>query len=230
MFREIPARYRRGVDGVAVRPEAVPHPEIPEVFTLGECRTTDWPSAYGGAGDIHSAVVLYHGSFVALSEREPDFDWEAELWETLTHELRHHLESLASDDALERLDYAQDHNYARAAGEPFDPLFYRWGTRVAKHTYRVGDDWFVEVPVAPREAAAGRAHVRWRGVARELALPGPAARLTFVRLEPDAAGPGDVHAVLRLRRGLGSWLWDLLRGHRWPAVTEYDLTEGEGDE
>ncbi|MGH7545632.1 MAG: metallopeptidase family protein, partial [Gemmatimonadota bacterium] len=129
MFREIPARYREGVDGVRVRPERVPHPELPEIFTLGECRTEEWPSPYGGPGALHSSVVLYHGSFVALAAAEPEFDWEAELWETLTHELRHHLESRANEDALERLDYAEDQGYARAAGEPFDPLFYRSGER-----------------------------------------------------------------------------------------------------
>lgn len=223
LFREIPERYRRGVDGVTVRAEAVPHPELPEVFTLGECRTQDWPSAYGGPGDVRSSVVLYRGSFVALAEREPDFDWEKELWETLTHELQHHLESLANEDALERLDYAEDQNYARAAGEPFDPLFYRGGARAGRHTYRVGDDWFLEVPWGAASAAAGRARVSWRGAERELSLPGPAALVTFVRLGPDATGPGDVYAVLRVRLGLWSLLRDRLRGRRWPAVAEYDL-------
>jgi hypothetical protein len=217
------------VDGVVVRAETVPHPEIPEVFTLGECRTADWPSAYGGTGEIHSSVVLYHGSFVALAQRDPDFDWESELWETLTHEIRHHLESLANEDALERLDYAEDQNFARAAGEPFDPLFYRSGIAVTRHAYRVADDLFVETRIGAEEAAAGRARVVWRGAVHEIALPGPAALATFVRLGPDPAGPGDIYAVLRLRRGPWSALRDWMRGRRWPAVAEYDLSE-EADE
>lgn len=225
MFREIPARYREGVDGVRVRPERVPHPEIPEVFTLGECRTEEWPSAYGGPGALHSSVVLYHGSFVALGAVEPEFDWEAELWETLTHELRHHLESRANEDALERLDYAEDQNYARAAGEPFDPLFYRSGERAAEHTWRVGDDWFVEARLSAEEAAARRTRVTWRGAEHEVAWPGPTAIVTFVRLGPDEAVPGTVSAVLRLRRGLVGLLLDAWRGRRRPVVAQYDAEE-----
>jgi hypothetical protein len=228
MFREIPARFREGVDGVVVRRATVPHPEIPEVFTLGECRTTDWPSPYGGPGEPHSSVVLYYGSFAALAERDPEFDWEAELWETLTHELRHHLESRADEDALERLDYAEDQNYLRAAGEPFDPEFYRYGDRVGRRTYRVGDDLFVETPWSVEAAARGRARVVWRGAEREIVVPGPAARFTFVRLGRDPAGGGDVYAVLVLRRGLWAAWRDRWRRRHWPAIAEYDL--GEEDE
>lgn len=225
MFREIPARYREGVDGVTVRPERVPHPEIRDVFTLGECRTDEWPSAYGGPAQLHSSVVLYYGSFVALSELEPEFDWEAELWETLTHELRHHLESRASEDALERLDYAEDQNFARAAGEAFDPLFYRSGERVGEHTWRVGDDWFVEARIDAAAAAARRARVAWRGAEREVIWPSPTAWVTFVRLGRDTVGPGDVYAVLRMRRGFWRWWLDHWRGLSRPMVAEYDAAE-----
>jgi hypothetical protein len=45
-------------------------------------------------------VALYYGSFVAVGDGDPSFDWEDEAWETLTHELRHHVESLAGDASL----------------------------------------------------------------------------------------------------------------------------------
>ena len=46
--------------------------------------------------------VLYYGSFLEVAGE--GFDWEAEVWETLLHELRHHLESLAGRDDLVRED------------------------------------------------------------------------------------------------------------------------------
>lgn len=231
IFRQIPRRYREGVDGVVVRRETVPHPELPEIYTLGVCETSDWPSAYGGTGEVHSSVVLYYGSFRALQRTDPAFDWEAELWETLVHEVRHHLESLASEDALERLDYAEDRNFARVAGEEFDPYYYRQGERVGKRIYRVGDDWFVERTIDDREAAAGETQVGWRGDERRIALPGPAARVTFVRLGPDESGFGDVYAVLLRRRPFWSAISEWLRGSETPRVAEYDLSpeDGAGD-
>src|SRR4029079_8025848 len=90
------------------------------------------------------AVVLYYGSFLRLSKQEPEFDWEEELWETLTHELQHHLESLADEAALVALDYAMDENFKRLEGEPFDPFFFRSGTRVADGVWRLERDVFLE--------------------------------------------------------------------------------------
>ena len=126
-WERIPEEYKQGIDGVRVLRRAKAHDELPDVYTLGECTTEAYPSEYGGPDTIRSAVVLYWGSFVALAELDPEFDWEDELWETLTHELRHHLESLASEDALEDVDYAADENFRRYEGEPFDPFFYRLG-------------------------------------------------------------------------------------------------------
>ena len=60
---------------------------------------------------------LYYGSFRELARLDEDFDWEAELWETLTHEVRHHRESTAGEDALEDLDWAEDENFRRRAGK-----------------------------------------------------------------------------------------------------------------
>ena len=126
-WERIPHGYRTGVDGLRVLPDALPHGDLPDVFTLGECVTEAYPSDFGGPDTIRSAVVLYHGSFRELAARDAAFDWEHELWETLTHELRHHLESLASEDALEDVDYAADENFKRLNDEPFDPYFHQRG-------------------------------------------------------------------------------------------------------
>jgi hypothetical protein len=89
-------------------------------------------------------VVLYYGSFRKMAEDQPDFDWEGELWETLTHELQHHLESLADEDALEAMDYAVDESFKRERGEPFDPWYFRWGEPMREGVYRVEEEVYVE--------------------------------------------------------------------------------------
>ena len=75
---------------------------------------------------------------------QPDFDWEGELWETLTHELQHHLESLADEDALEAMDYAVDESFKRERGEPFDPWYFQWGEPLDDGVYRVEDEVYIE--------------------------------------------------------------------------------------
>ncbi|HBT47818.1 MAG TPA: hypothetical protein DEA73_08095 [Peptococcaceae bacterium] len=49
-------------------------------------------------------IVLYYGSFAALLGGSPRKIWEREVRETVRHELRHHLESLAGVDDLTRED------------------------------------------------------------------------------------------------------------------------------
>src|SRR5690606_31032800 len=151
---EIPEEYKEGVDGLIVERSAQPHPTLPDIYTLGECVTEAYPSEWGGPETTRSAVVLYYGSFWRLSRLDPEFDWDEELWETLTHELKQHLEWLADEDALEEVDYAVDENFKRAHGEPFDPFFYRSGEEVADGVWKVERDYFIE-----REIAAGAAPV-----------------------------------------------------------------------
>ena len=140
IFREIPEEFKHGIDGLRVVRRAEVHPELPGIYTLGECRSEFYPSDFGGPGDVHSLVYLYYGSFLELARRSDDWDWEGELWETITHEVRHHLESLASDDALEVQDYAEDQNFARREGRPFDPFFFQHGDRLDERTFYVDGD------------------------------------------------------------------------------------------
>lgn len=199
--RDIPSEFEGGVIGVEVSPKTVPHPLLADIYTLGECIPLEWS---GSGADLQSRVVLYHGSFQALSRLdEGDFDWRAEAWETLTHELRHHLEWRANVTALEAYDWAGEQNFARHEGQPFDAVFYRSGEPVAAGAWKVDDDVFLE---------AGPQFV-WHGRRYRVPLAGiqPPAFLTLDGLADPP--PGDAVLVLPKRASLAD-LW------RRPKVTE----------
>jgi hypothetical protein len=217
-WERIPAEYREGVDGVVVNRSARPHPSLPDIYTLGECLTESYPSAFGDADTIRSVVVLYYGSFFRLSRLDPDFDWEAELWETLTHELQHHLESLAADDALVDMDYAADENYKRYQGEPFDPFFFRHGLP-DEGWLRVEDEFFLEVAVPP----GARAAFDWQGRCYEAELPAEAGAVTFIAVVGGVAEPpAGLHLVLVQRPSLRERFRALWRGGA-PQVVEHEV-------
>jgi len=199
-WERIPEEYRSGVDGLVVRRPAVPHPTLPDIYTLGECVTESYPSSFEGPDTVRSLIVLHYGSFLRLSRLDPEFDWEGELWETLTHELQHHLESLAADDALVDMDYAADENYRRYQGEAFDPWFFRSGLREGEW-FRAEDEWFLEVIAAPGEAVP----FTWSDAAYEVVVPDTeGADVAFLRVEGVPDGPAALHLVAV--RPPGSWL------------------------
>ena len=168
--------------------KTVPHPVHADVYTLGECIPLEWS---GSGADLQSRVVLYHGSFQALAGLGAgDFDWRAEAWETLTHELRHHLEWRANVAALEAYDWAAEENFKRHEGEPFDPVFYRSGEKVAAGVWKVEDDVFIE----------GSAELIWHGARYRVKIP-DAARPLFVTLD-SLVEPPPGEAVLVLPRRL----------------------------
>lgn len=243
-WAEIPDEYRRGIDGVRVLRRAKAHDELPDVYTMGECVTEAYPSEYGSAETTRSAVVLYHGSFAALADLDPAFDWEEELWETLTHELQHHLESLAREDALEDFDYAADENFKRYEGQAFDPTFYRGGARtgqlaslridgtrdaLALESFRVDADWFFELVYSPARPPSGRVTFEWAGARHAFELPLPRRDVTFLVLgesfEPEPLGDhavDEVCIVLVRRAGLLRGIVDALRG-RPPSVEHVEI-------
>lgn len=244
-WAEIPDDYKHGIDRVRVLPRAKPHDELPEVWTLGECVTEAYPSDFGGPETTRSAIVLYHGSFSRLADQDEAFDWEDELWETITHELRHHLESLAAEDALEDVDYAADENFKRQDGAPFDPFFHRSGEPVDSEDTpeliidgslvsdlacrRVEGDWFFEVTRPADAAPHGRAVLEWVGARHAFELPVTTSDVTFVLLgagfepEPVSGHRVDEVAIVLVRRA-SPWraALDALRG-RMPTVEEIEV-------
>jgi hypothetical protein len=190
-WERIPDEYRSGVDGLVIERAASPHPSLPDVYTLGECVTESYPSALGDADSIRSVVVLYYGSFFRLSRLDPDFDWAGELWETLTHELQHHLESLAADDRLGGMDYAADQNFRRYQGEPFDPFFFRHGMPEGGWL-RVEDEYFLEV-----QPSANAIDFEWSGARYRCNVPVATADVTLATVVAGVVGaPEALHLVI----------------------------------
>ena len=188
MQREIPPEFQGGVVAIEVSPKTLPHPVRGDIYTLGECIPLEWS---GSGANLQSRVVLYHGSFQALA-RLGDFDWRVEAWETLTHELRHHLEWRANVAALEAYDWAAEQNFARHEGEGFDPVFYRSGEHVAEGVWKVDDDVFIEADPDALVWHGRRYSVRAR--------PEPPAFLTLDGL--DEPPPGDAVLVVPRRTTL----------------------------
>jgi hypothetical protein len=195
---EVPARFLDGIAEVVVSPRTVPHPMRPGIFTLGEC--VPLPTGQGSEVDaVQSRLVLYHGSFAALAQDEPDFDWRGEAWETLTHELRHHLEWRARRPDLEDFDWAVEQNFARQDGEPFDPGFHLDGEPLGDRSFRVEDDVFLDRVV---RAVPPALELSWRGREYRVTPPPDATLPAFLTVEGVAKPPpGDLILVLR-RTGL----------------------------
>ncbi|HEU5303466.1 MAG TPA: metallopeptidase family protein [Gemmatimonadales bacterium] len=193
---EVPEDFFEGVAEVVVSPRAVPHPDRSDIFTLGEC--IPLPVQVGsGVEGVQSRIVLYHGSFAALAQLQHDFDWRHEAWETLTHELRHHLEWRASAPDLEDLDWAVEHNFARHDGESFDPTFFLSGEPQEDGVYRVDDDVFLDQIV---RAVPERVRFRWQGKSYTLIPPAGVELPCFLTVDGVAEPPdGDLVVVLRRR-------------------------------
>ena len=207
LLKEVPSSYLDGVVAVEVSPKTVPHPVRADIYTLGECVPLEWS---GSGADLQSNVVLYHGSFTALARLGP-FDWRHEAWETLSHELRHHLEWRANVAALEAYDWAAEQNFARQEGEPFDPVFYRSGEEVAPGVYKVEDDVFVEGEVEKKEGVT----FVWHGARYRVALPRDIKRPVFVSVDGLAEPPpGEVVVVVPRKPSL----WDVWRATPAPSV------------
>src|SRR5437867_9839324 len=179
LVRDVPPTYLDGVVAIEVSPKTVPHPVRGDVYTLGECIPLDWS---GTGADLQSRVELYHGSFAALS-RLGSFDWREEAWETLTHELRHHLEWRAHAGALEAYDWAAEENFKRHEGQPFDPVFYRSGEELAPGVYKVDDDVFMERTTWNVQRGGEEGEAAWHGRRYRVSFPHQSGRPLFLTLE-----------------------------------------------
>lgn len=204
MAGEVPREFLDGIAEIVVSPRTLPHPDRPGIYTLGEC--IPLPAAAGGGPEgIQSRIVIYHGSFAALATVTPGFDWQDEAYETLTHELRHHLEWRARAPDLEDFDWAVEQNYARQDGEAFDPLFFLDGDPAGPDCYQVDDDVFLDVTV---DQAPAERRLLWRGRVYRVAVPRETTLPAFLTVE-GVAEPPEGELVLVLRRPPG--LRDLLR-------------------
>ena len=178
-------------------PRTVPHSEREGIWTLGEC--IPLPSEDGDVRYLQSRIVLYYGSFQALARDTADFDWQHEAWETLTHEVRHHVEWKARAPALEAFDQAAEANFARQDGEPFDPQFYHDGVRLPDESFQVDDDIFVE-RIVPALPASVRLH--WRGEDFTVPVPPDASLPAFLIVQGVPEPPaGELVLVLQKKSG-----------------------------
>jgi len=224
IFDDIPPELREGVEYLQVSRDAVPHPTLPDVFTLGECATGEMDLPTGAGDEFRSGVHLYWGSFRALAAQRGDFDWEGELWETITHEIRHHRESAAGEDDLEEMDYAEDENFKRREGEPFDPFFFRAGEEVGEGRWTVDGDLFIERRVDARELAARTPlEVEVEGETVRVPAPLTPADVHFLYLAEWCDAEADVALVLVRRRGVWESLVGALTGWA-PEVVEEEVS------
>jgi hypothetical protein len=52
-------------------------------------------------------VTIYYRTFVRIQEEEGPFDWDAELRETIEHELEHHVFHLRGEDPMDEEERAE---------------------------------------------------------------------------------------------------------------------------
>jgi hypothetical protein len=218
LLKEVPSSYLDGVVAVEVSPKTVPHPVRADIYTLGECVPLEWS---GSGADLQSRVVLYHGSFAVLARLDPGFEWRQETWETLSHELRHHLEWRANVAALEAYDWAAEQNFARHEGEAFDPAFYRSGEELAAGVYKVDDDVFVEAGMGSGEWAT----FVWHGGKYRVVVSRDAKRPVFVSVDGLAEPPpGEVVVVVSRKPSV----WDVWRAAPAPSAVRATAEPARG--
>ena len=112
MVAEIPEEFMEGLQGVHVLEHVKREERYKGVVRLGEYLDPG-PESFLGTNGLGRHIALYYGSFRDIARGEPDFDWDAEIWETLTHELRHHVESLAGDVSLIEEDVQRAKGFKR---------------------------------------------------------------------------------------------------------------------
>jgi|AACY02.3.fsa_nt_gi hypothetical protein len=135
MVEEIPDVFLQDLQGIHALEEECAEDGYQDVFRMGEYLDPGPDDFLGGSDGLGRHVALYWGSFKAIAEDDPDFDWEEELWETLTHELQHHVESLAGDGRLIEEDLKQARAWTNAADE--EPV----SLGATRHDVHARQDW-----------------------------------------------------------------------------------------
>lgn len=116
LYDEIPLALLQGLNGgILISEEArQDDTDLPDVYIMGEY--IDDPYGLG------NYIVLYYGSFREVLGDAPAEVWEEELWETMLHEIRHHVELRAGVDDLELEDLRQLEELRRAREAPQEKL------------------------------------------------------------------------------------------------------------
>lgn len=224
-FEAIPEQYREGIDGLVVSPEAEPHPALPDIYTLGYCDTEAYLSDYQSPETVRSTILLFHGSFRKLAALSEDFDWEAEIEETVEHEVRHHLEYLAGQDDLGGVDYALDESFKRGEGMEWDPWYWQHGDVIGPGTYAAEDQVYVEVELTEAEFREREVvRFRWRGTAYEIDRPDELGDVHFVWVSEGLRKPPPFLELVLVRER--SWWEDAKRlfSSSRPRVLESEAT------
>jgi len=225
-FEAIPADYRTGIDGLVVEREAEAHPHIPDIWTLGHCDTEVYPSDFENADTVRSTIRLYWGSFRKLAARDEAFDWEAEIHETVEHEVKHHLEALAGEDGLGDVDAVMEHDFRRENGGDWDPYYYRWGEELAPGTFVAEDLVFVEIPLSEADLKLRDGlDFAVQGSWYTIAAPRELGDVHFILVHGLPLGGARVEVVLVRKR---SWLESAKRllGSSRPRVLESEVEVG----
>lgn len=212
-FDEIPPEFRERVQGPVVVAEPKRHKRVRGMLTLGEC--VHAPTFHSDE-PLLSTVFLYYGSFAAVASRDPDFDVDAELRETVRHEVQHHIEDMAGVNRLRDYDWAAEQNVRRKNGEKHAPNFWRAGEPVKEggELRMLDGDLFLEIEL-PRGAweDARRDGLSFTVAGEELEIPGdeierdeevfdfegPFAAESAFHHEP---ADGDLVVVVRRKRSL----------------------------
>ncbi len=108
----IPPEYLEGLQGVHCFEHVKRDPVEPQLVRLGEYLDPGPDQFLDHRVHIGRHVALYYGSFQAVAGYR--YDWEAGIWETLTHEIQHHVESKAGDRTLIEWDIQQMRRFKAA--------------------------------------------------------------------------------------------------------------------
>lgn len=107
---ELPEEFYSELNGgIILLPQAKLHPEsrANDLYTMGE---------YYRDGSLGRYIALYYGSFLRVYGSLSEEQLKAQLRQTLRHEFRHHLESLAGERGLEIEDDQYIEQYLRERG------------------------------------------------------------------------------------------------------------------
>ncbi len=207
MVREVPDEFLADVVGVEVHRTAKRDPHLPEVFLLGEC-APDEVTQMTAPEEMRSRIHVYHGSFLAVSRQDPEFNWEGELRETILHEIRHHIEDRAGIQDLRDEDEMQALLYRFNADEDLEEGWYRLGEEMEEDVWRVADDVFFELRLRPADLdrlRGGLAELEILEEPFDLEVPediefGDTLSFDGEGLErPGGSGYGDLHVVFAER-------------------------------